>query len=172
MLPTVARRIEGEKIRPLNDPPKDPGDRELCRSFINSAFFPYGGIPTILTASIRKKRLMVMMASERRRLGLAACTTAEEVLQVGQLRDEEASRLRHEIHLLDMRRSRIDPPTCGTIEPWTQAYNQIQAQRMKTTRPGRRSTCGNGEEPRGRGAAGNMGLGAVRLDPGYRRCAR
>lgn len=74
---------------------------------------------------------MVMMASERRRLGLAACTTAEEVLQVGQLRDEEASRLRHEIHLLDMRRSRIDPPTCGTIEPWTQAYNQIQAQRMK-----------------------------------------
>lgn len=131
MLPTVARQRERGDFRPLEDPPKDPVDRELCRSFINSAFFPDGKRPPIITASIQKKRFDLMMASERRRLGLAACTTAEEVLQVGRVRDEEASRLRHEIHVLDVRRSRIDPPTCETIERWTQAYNQIQARRMK-----------------------------------------
>jgi hypothetical protein len=128
MSPTVARRRETKDFR-LEDPPKDPSDRDLFRSFINSAFLLPEGRP--LTASLQKKRLELMMASERRRLGVAECTTAEEVVEVGRRRDEEASRLRHEIHVLDVRRSRIDPPTHETAERWVQTYNEIQALRRK-----------------------------------------
>lgn len=133
MLPTVwptadeGKLVEAHLFEGL---PEDPPDRELHRSYINSAFLLPDG--AILTTSLQTKRLKVMMSSERGRFGIAECTTADEVLQVGKLRDAEASRLRHEIHVLDLRRSRVDPPTSDvTAKRWEQAHNRIQELRRK-----------------------------------------
>jgi hypothetical protein len=84
-----------------------------------------------LTESLRKMRRKVMASSERRKFGIEGCTTVGGVIGVIKLRDSEASRLRREIHLLDVRRSSIDTRTLKAAREWTKVHNEIQEHRMK-----------------------------------------